>query len=780
MRWLSVFVIILFVAIGDSAAQNLPPAPVLNDEGGVQFIRGQGEYTFPYFRLFLPQPYIVMYDAAGVLDKDVYFIPRPESQVIGTITSDPFTSPFTYQISLPHYPAGQLRDVDNNGRDDAGVGIYMLAVTSNTWNDPFLELRDDYVTGVLRSAEVSSDIDSFMEITSGWLLVYAPDNQQGFPSGRGADGVLFTADDPIVQMPQGWTVVDTDAEVFTFSRQRDMVLNLREAEDAALDDLSQLSYIEAFDSMIDLLKRKYAFTEYKQVDWEALRTEFRPRVERAQQNRSATEFRRVLRELSWRVPDGHVSGPVLAEDFQMAAAGGMGLVLREIEGGRLIVTEVLPEGSAAQAGVGVRWEVLSVDGTPAADAVRAVVPYTGPFSTAHNLRLEQIRFLLRGTIGQRRTVEFRRPDGQIQSLQLTQRFDVDGFYASAYTPMRETAGLPVEYRLLDSGIAKIDVLSFSDNLPLTVALWERAMLRAKSDGVVGIIVDIRQNGGGSGFLGDQLPAYFFDRDYPIGNRAVYSALRDTFVVNPLTEERFILPPSQLRYDGKVAVLISPDCASACESFAYAMTINNRAVIVGHYPTAGLGGSVVPIALPDGSMFYYTNTRSLGADGEINIEGKGVAPTMRVPVTEDVLFADYDVLLDAAVKSLLGTTPLPTSVPDAPSAAGQGELPAIAVGQTLTGTVSPDAPAVYLLTLGTAARLDIVATGDGPTERGLVVRLRRPDTFAVLSENFALPGGNAGAGFRGLALPANLTVIIEVAVAAPRVSGTYTLSVNEAK
>jgi len=773
-RTLALVIVVLMMAWSVSA-QGLPPAPISNDEGGVQFIRGDAPYTFPYFRLFLPQPYIVLYDAAGIIDQNMAFIPREESQVLGAITSDPFTSPFRYEMSLPYHAGGELRDLDNNGQTDGGVGVYVLTVTSNTWNDPFLELRDDYVTGIIRSAEVSNDVDQFLQVTRGWLAVYAPDAQQGFPSGRGLDGVLFSPDDPAVSIPQGWTVVDISGEPFTFTRTREVNLSLLEAEDAALDDFSSLSYVDSFEAMIDLLKQKYAFTVYKNIDWEALRSEFRPRIERAQQNRSSLEFQRTLRDLSWRIPDGHVSGPSVSDDFQQAALGGLGMVLRELDDGRVIVAQIIPNGVAAGAGIQTRAEIVSIDGQPIGEALKAVVPYTGPFSTPHNLRLEQLRFVARRPIGTDIQLGARAADGSIQTFDLTAQFDIDGFFAANFNLPLVGTELPIEYELLDSGVAKVSIYSFSDDLPLTVALWERAIQRAKFDEAVGIIIDIRQNGGGSGFLGDQLPAYFFDQDYVIGNRAEYSKLRGDFVVNPLLEERFILPPAELRYDGAVAVLISPDCASACESFAYAMTINNRAAIIGHTPTAGLGGSVVPIAMPDGASFNYTNSRSLGADGQINIEGKGVAPTVRVPLTEETVFADYDVLLDAALRYLREEAD-PNQNP--PVTAGQ-VLP-ISVGQTVSGQVAPTQPVHYRLTLTAGGIFDIIASGTGATERGLVVRVLTEDGSRLLSESYTLPGGVAGAGFKGLALPANLTVLIEVASAAPTVSGAFTLMITEVR
>ena len=39
------------------------------------------------------------------------------------------------------------------------------------------------------------------------------------------------------------------------------------------------------------------------------------------------------------------------------------------------------------------------------------------------------------------------------------------------------------------------------------------------------------------------------------------------------------------------------------------------------------------------------------NGEVHIEGKGVAPTVKVPVTEETLFAEGDVILEYAENAL---------------------------------------------------------------------------------------------------------------------------------
>ena len=112
-----------------------------------------------------------------------------------------------------------------------------------------------------------------------------------------------------------------------------------------------------------------------------------------------------------------------------------------------------------------------------------------------------------------------------------------------------------------------------------------------------------------------------------------------------------LPPENLRYNGKIALLVGPNCNSACEYFTYDMTLEDRAAIVGQYPTAGLGGGQTTYVMPEGLQLQFSTGRNVDANGNINIEGKGIPPTVKVPVDETTLFADGDPVLDAAVAYL---------------------------------------------------------------------------------------------------------------------------------
>jgi C-terminal processing protease CtpA/Prc len=629
---------------------------LLNDEGGVISITGVVTYTNPFFTLGVAAPVVILEDQAGFVDRNEGFLMPVASQTLGQITSDFFTSPFSYSLSLPIEPQGTLRDVDHDGQEEVGVQVYAVAYWTNTFGDPFLEERDLYGGGwstAYASTEVSDDAATDREIIGGKLLIYAPDDAQDFPIGFGEDGLLFTEDDPTTTLLPGYTVVNLDTDPFTFDRSREQQIDLIEPEGAALVDLSDLSYADAFDALVDKLKDEYAFTEYKGIDWEALRAEFKPRFEAADQRSDSLIYRRTLRDFAWSIPDGHVSGPFVVEDFQEAISGGLGFAMMETDDGRILVNFITPGSPAETAGMELGAEIIAIDGQPVADAVENAVVYSAPFSTEHVLRLQRLRYATRFPLDTEVEVTFANFGAGEETVLMTAVAEFDSFSFSSFNQGRTGLELPVEYEFLPDGYMRVKIFSFSDNDLLTIQLWERMMRALNENQIPGLIIDMRQNGGGSGFLADQMAAYFFNEPFVLGNAGYYDEDRGEFYFDPRTEDRYYLPAEDLRYNGDVVVLVGPNCASACEFFSYDMTIDERAAIIGQYPTAGLGGSIDEVLMPEGERFRFTQGRAVDNDGNIHIEGIGVVPTEDVPVNEDTLFSVGDPILEAAIDYLNG-------------------------------------------------------------------------------------------------------------------------------
>jgi carboxyl-terminal processing protease len=169
--------------------------------------------------------------------------------------------------------------------------------------------------------------------------------------------------------------------------------------------------------------------------------------------------------------------------------------------------------------------------------------------------------------------------------------------------------------------------------------------------VPGLILDVRNNGGGNGGLAIDFAGFFFDESFVLSQGLYYNEITGGF------EERGVptrVEPAPVQFNGPVAVLVGPNCASACEGFANALTQGGRATVVGHTPSAGMYGEVGrgQYDMPGELSLQFPTGRPETPDGELLIEGVGVVPDILVPVTYDSVMGSVDAVLETAVEALL--------------------------------------------------------------------------------------------------------------------------------
>jgi carboxyl-terminal processing protease len=152
-----------------------------------------------------------------------------------------------------------------------------------------------------------------------------------------------------------------------------------------------------------------------------------------------------------------------------------------------------------------------------------------------------------------------------------------------------------KYAIIDLPSFYID---FSDsNYRDSAKDMEKEIERLKAEGVAGLIVDLRNNGGGSLKTAIEISGLFIDKG-PI----VQVKYRGE---NPIVKED--IDPS-IQWDGAVVVLVNEFSASASEIFAAAMQDYKRGVILGGNQTYGKGTvqNILPI-----NQFYPKYEKDLG-------------------------------------------------------------------------------------------------------------------------------------------------------------------------
>jgi C-terminal processing protease CtpA/Prc len=632
-------------------------AVISNDEGGVGKISGILTVTNRNVKAATMRPVIVLEDQVNFVKRD-YLAPIPtQSQVLAHFLDDFYDNEeIGYELYLPIAPGGTFNDVDGNSRIDPGVQIYQVALWDNRFGDLYLDDREaSGWSGGYNSAKASEDPRTIGEIQGGRIVVYANVDGQGFPQDFGADGNLFTGDENMVTLPVGWSVVNLDVQPFTFDRSREVKIDLIETEGSKLDDFSDMSYTEAFDALIAKAKTEYPFTAEKSLDWDELSAEFRPRFERADSRNDVQAYFDAIDAFAMSIPDGHVgvSGSRdLANERRGPIQGGIGLGVIELSDGSIVANYVGDGSQAERAGIEFGAEITAINNIPIDLWIEQVQPFFGPYSNDEQRRIGQVMFATRFEEGARPSVTFINPNGQEETAEMRTESEFDSLQYEIELILlgNEESAIegPVEYRFTEDNIGIIEVNTFASYEDLIVQNWNFFIDLANENDAPAIIIDLRTNGGGYTFIANRLASTLYQEDFVLYETQEYSKFIGDFYADPRYPSRIEVDPDAPNYEGDVVVLVGPACASACEFFAYALTRNERATVIGQYGTYAIGGGWSPTFLPEDLEFAIPTVRKIAPDGSIVVEGSGIQPDIRVPITLESIASTDDIVLQAAL------------------------------------------------------------------------------------------------------------------------------------
>jgi retinol-binding protein 3 len=153
-----------------------------------------------------------------------------------------------------------------------------------------------------------------------------------------------------------------------------------------------------------------------------------------------------------------------------------------------------------------------------------------------------------------------------------------------------------------------------------------------------LIIDVRQNGGGSPEMVAFICSYLFPAEPGVHLNDLYDRPADS------TRQNWTLPsvPGKRYLDKPVYVLTSSRTFSAAEEFTYNLKTQKRATIVGETT----GGGAHPVNFrPVATNFAVTVpfARAINPVTKTNWEGTGVKPDREVPAADALKTAHIDAL-----------------------------------------------------------------------------------------------------------------------------------------
>lgn len=277
---------------------------------------------------------------------------------------------------------------------------------------------------------------------------------------------------------------------------------------------------------------------------------------------------------------------------------GIGAVCQLSGEGGVLLVDVYDNGAGYQAGLRSGDRVVNVDGRDITD-----------------MELSSAVALIKGDKGTSVTLEV-----------------IRGTERLTFSAVRDAVeAKTVSYTLLDNNIGYLSISQFEE---VTTKQFKAAVEDLQSQGMKGLVIDIRNNPGGlldtvvgmlKYMLPDGLIVYTEDKQ---GNRKEYKGQDN---------DEFNLP---------LAVIVNGNSASASEIFAGAIQDYGKGTIIG---TQTYGKGIVQTVKPltDGSAIKFTIAKYFTPKGQ-DIHGKGVTPDIVVEYDTD---ADVDTQLDAAIKNV---------------------------------------------------------------------------------------------------------------------------------
>ncbi|MBV8203674.1 MAG: S41 family peptidase [Candidatus Eremiobacteraeota bacterium] len=321
----------------------------------------------------------------------------------------------------------------------------------------------------------------------------------------------------------------------------------------------------------------------------------------------------------------------LSEGLDGGNFAGVGIVIDVDPGTKsLLVVQTIDGGPAEKAGLQAGDVILTVDG-----------------KTTQGLTTEQDSALIRGKAGTNVQLSVQR-QGEAKPVQVT--------------ITRETIHAPsVRSRVLDGDIGYVQVLVFGLTTGQELA---SSLQKLDKQGVKGVILDLRNNGGGYLNAAIDVSSLF------VPEGPIVSIDSRTKPLTTFDAENTAGTPRPL------AVLVNGFTASASEITSGAIQDSGAGVLIGTR-TFGKGVVQTIYPLPDGSAIKITTARYLTPNGR-DINAVGIAPDIAVqdvkandfgkPATDGQLQRAVAYIQDRIAATATQDTTKPSAVDSAPSPA----------------------------------------------------------------------------------------------------------------
>ena len=360
-----------------------------------------------------------------------------------------------------------------------------------------------------------------------------------------------------------------------------------------------------FEEIYQITLDEYSLYPSKHLNMDSLHEEYLQRIEK--EVKTSVEFGYILKEYFAALNAGHAS--VYLNDYTANYAPSY------IEG-RVFIDN--PNLYMYENGFQDKDEIVSINKIPIAEWITTNEKYT-PSSTEKCRKLMTARKIFRSWSDTTATYQVIRSQ---DTVSLTLNLKKTSAFHKKQNPT-------VEWTVLQDSIGYIRILSMMDPV---VDEFDRAYLQVKD--LSNLIVDIRENGGGSSGNGKKICEYLIHKP-------------QAHCVSPDWE---IIPRTD-SYKGKLFLLTSTYTFSAAESFTLDLKESGNVIIIGEGTGGDTGNRPRTFHTTNGIYFRLPTKEPSFSPNGFPMEGKSIMPHYEVYQSVNDFMKNRDTVLEFALKMI---------------------------------------------------------------------------------------------------------------------------------
>lgn len=441
-------------------------------------------------------------------------------------------------------------------------------------------------------------------------------------------------------------------------------------------DYRATDYTKDFEKGFRLMKEHYILAEYKGIDWDSLYDEYLPKFKQATAENDSVQNQIVWMQFCAEFGDGHVgymsADEELFDKAQAALAGSdYGLSMMTLSDGRTAAVNV-DESLSAQ-GIYNGTIILSWDGEkPESLANKSQLFEVYPFADKENREFYRAIFAA-GVGGESVSIRYLDESGTEQTAVLPKL----GAYGDRVKRTLEIVeqGLKAGHMSwTDVGekavCLRIKLMSFdrrsetSNDFSAMKSSIEAELAEYNEKGYEKLVIDLRDNGGGSGIMVRTLAEIFApEGEHYYCTDGKWDEKNRCYAVD---ENGSFIPDKDNYYTGEnqwhgkpIIILVNANSASASDHFVHVMRGFENVTVMGFTKSNGSAQGVGSVILDNGA-FSFSSSLILNKDGSIFIDAGadgicGNDVDVKIPIDENAIRVLFDEGGDYVMQQALAYT-----------------------------------------------------------------------------------------------------------------------------